>query len=830
METRFLKASVAASASAIAIFVALGVAAPALAAEPAAAAPVDDAGAITVTARKRSEDILKVPVTVTALTAETLAQKGVVQMSNLAQSTPGININDNSSGHADRSFQQIVIRGFTPSTTLATTTSMFIDGVAVASPSAIMSISDPKQIEIVKGPQSAYYGRNTFAGAINISTKDPTSEWHGSMLGMVGTRNNYRLQGSVEGPIFGDVLTFRVTGERYAKNGSWVNGAAGGGTLGDQKSTIGTATLLFKPASNFTVKLFGLMSEDRDGAPAQARIYGYDIKSSSGSVIAPSQSNCSFQGNTRGVQGQGTAVTNAYICGVAPKLAYPVSANVTNTDAIRQWLASGTNRVVSPSEGVDGYGLRRLSSHAHATAEWVINPNITASVLAGYNREVWSTLIDLDGLDTSSITSTTNPKGYWDFPYLIERKTNDWSVEGRVNYKFGALRGVVGASYLKAQQVQGGGGGFAALSTALLIPGGKAESRTTGLFFGATYDFTDKLSASVEGRYQIDWLGAFTRPAGQTIQAGYLPAGTYAGGSLLASAKYNNFAPRAIVNYQFTPQFMAYASWAKGVNPAQFNTAILATSSAIQNAAMAAGGQLSIRPEKITNYEVGVKGKTMNGALRYTAALYYAQWRDQINAISIIVADPTSATGTSFQNVAANTGNVDLYGIEGDFSFKVNDMITLDGAAAINASDIKQYRSTTVSQLTGMFDFSGKEMKNTSKYSANMGIMFRGSLPSAIDGNWFARFDWSYKSGQWSNEANILRTPDRHIFNLRGGVSKGNVTVEAFVNNLFNNHTYTSISDNYAIDNTLARFGYSSAALVGLPDLRTLGVQVKIKM
>lgn len=836
METRFLKASVATTTSALAIFLALGLAAPALAAEaaaePAAAAPVEDAGTITVTARKRSEDILKVPVTVTALTAETLAQKGVVSITSLAQSTPGININDNSSGHADRSFQQIVIRGFTPSTTLATTTSMFVDGVAVASPSAIMSISDPKQVEVVKGPQSAYYGRNTFAGAINISTKDPTGEWHGSLLGMVGTRNNYRLQGAIEGPIFGDVLTFRVTGERWAKNGSWVNGAAGGGTLGDQKSTTGTATLLFKPAPNFTMKLFGMMMEDRDGPAAQARLYAYDIKGSNGAVIAPSQANCSFQGNTVGVQGQGSAVTNPYLCGVTPNLAYPVSANVTANDAIRSWLASGANRVVSPNEGVDGYGLRRISHHAHTTAEWVINPNITATVLAGYNREVWTTLIDLDGLDTSAIASSTNPKGYWDYPFLIERKTNDWSMEGRLNYKFGRLRGVVGTSFLKAQQYQGLGGGFGPLTSALLSPGGKSESRTTGMFFGATYEATDKLSVSVEGRYQIDWLGAFARPSGQTIQAGYLGpnATTFSGGALITHAKYNNFTPRAIVNYQFNPSFMAYASWAKGVNPAQFNTGILSSTTVVQNAAIAAGGQLAIRPEKVTNYELGIKGKLMDGRLRYTAAAYYAQWKDQINAISIIINDPTSATGTSFQQVSSNTGNVDLYGVEGDFSFKVNDLITLDGAGAINASDIKQFVSTTLSQLTGMYNFSGKEMKNTSKYSANMGILLHGDLGSVADAKWFTRFDWSYKSGMWSNEANILRTPDRHIFNLRGGVSKGNVSVDVFVNNLFNNHTYTSIGDNYAIDNTFAHFGFYSAAVVGLPELRTFGLQLKVKM
>lgn len=157
-------------------------------------------------------------------------------------------------------------------------------------------------------------------------------------------------------------------------------------------------------------------------------------------------------------------------------------------------------------------------------------------------------------------------------------------------------------------------------------------------------------------------------------------------------------------------------------------------------------------------------------------------------------------------------------------------LISLDGAAAINASDIKQFKSTIVSQLTGIYDFSGKEMKNTSKYSSNFGINLGGDLSAASNARWYSRFDWNFKSGQWSNEANIVRTPDRHIFNLRGGVTRNNVTVEAFITNLFNNHTYTSIADNYTIDPSLAHLAYNSALVVGLPELRTFGLQLKIKM
>ncbi|WP_343614506.1 TonB-dependent receptor [Novosphingobium sp.] len=822
----------------LALLAVLGAAAPAFAADApnasdaASAAPKSDdkdsGGEILVTARKRSEDILKVPVTITALTSDALNQRGITSLSTLAQNTPGININDNNSGRADRSFQQIVLRGFTPSTTLATTTSMFIDGVAVASPSEILSITDPAQIDVVKGPQSAYYGRNTFAGAINVTTKEPTDQWHGSLLGMVGTRQNYRLQGAIEGPIFGDVLTFRVTGERFAKNGSWTN-AADGTKLGNQMSTVATALLVFKPAYNFKMKLFGLRSEDNDGEGAQGHIFAYNVTTPSGTIVQKSQSNCSFQGNTRGVQGQGTAITNAYICGITPALANPISANTNVTPGLAQWLANPTGRVVKPSEGVNGYGLRRISKHAHLTADWTIDEHLTASYLAGYNREVWTDLLDLDGYDSSALVSTAYPRGYFDFPYLVERKTNDWSMEGRLAYKYGRLHGVVGVSYLKAQAVQGGGGVL--FSYANPIPGGLADSKTTGIFGGLTYDVTDQLSISAEGRYQIDNLGAYAVAGGQTVaSSAYIPAGYYAGGSKLASATYRNFSPRVIANYQFTPDLMVYASWAKGVNPGMINVSVLSQTANIQQAALNAGATLAVSPEKITNYELGMKGKLFDGALRYSTALYYAKWTNQINAISIVAPDPTSATGLSFINTSANSGNVDLYGFEVEGSWKVSPLISLDGAAAINASDIKQFKSTIVSQLTGIYDFSGKEMKNTSKYSSNFGINLGGDLSAASNARWYSRFDWNFKSGQWSNEANIVRTPDRHIFNLRGGVTRNNVTVEAFITNLFNNHTYTSIADNYTIDPSLAHLAYNSALVVGLPELRTFGLQLKIKM
>lgn len=95
------------------------------------------------------------------------------------------------------------------------------------------------------------------------------------------------------------------------------------------------------------------------------------------------------------------------------------------------------------------------------------------------------------------------------------------------------------------------------------------------------------------------------------------------------------------------------------------------------------------------------------------------------------------------------------------------------------------------------------------------------------DAGWFARADYSFKSGVWSDQANLIKTQDRHLVNLRTGLSRGKASIELFVNNVFNNKAYTSIDDNWAIapGYSLARY---NAVLVGLPDLRTAGVQLKL--
>ncbi|MBF6601872.1 MAG: TonB-dependent receptor plug domain-containing protein, partial [Sphingorhabdus sp.] len=101
----------------------------ALAQETDESASAGGIGEIVVTARKRAEDVLKTPVAISAFSGEDLSKQSLASVTDLAVSTPSMNLNSNNSGRNDRSFQQVIIRGFVPSNAQNPTTSTFIDGV-----------------------------------------------------------------------------------------------------------------------------------------------------------------------------------------------------------------------------------------------------------------------------------------------------------------------------------------------------------------------------------------------------------------------------------------------------------------------------------------------------------------------------------------------------------------------------------------------------------------------------------------------------------------------------------------------------------------------------
>lgn len=809
-------------------FICILLAGSSLATMPSAAMAADDQAVtaseiLVTTARKKEESVLDTPIAITGMTGEELSEKGVTTFGDLAQQTPGFSMNNNYSGRADRSYAQLIIRGFTSSSPSVSTASMFIDGVPVSSATAISSINNPARVEILKGPQPAYFGRQAFAGAINVVNREPGDELAGKVEATLGTRNNYEIYGEIEAPIIEDVLGIRLTGDKWSKDGGYTN-SYNGSTFGDQSSESYSAFVTFTPTESLKIRGFGMYSHDDDGPAASTIVSAYTVTGTDGSTVIPGQSNCTLTGYTKTVQGTGTTIQNPWFCGVAPKLGHSLSAN-TNVDAtVQDYLDASKSKSFMGDDMIDHFGLVRNFYHGHLNVDYDIGDSgLTLSSLTGFNHEEWGTLLDSDNMGSEVLAGGSAQRGFFDYTYLAETQNKDFSQELRLSYDSGPLNAMLGASYLKASSQAAGGGGAIPAASAVFKRRGKTENETKGIFGELSYSFDSGLSLSAEGRVQWDTLSSYAGEGGVTVtNSEVLPAGFYEDGSQLLKKTYVNFMPRAIISYNFPgSDLMAYASWSKAVNPGAFNSSFLTYTQDAVDAAIAAGVRVEVKPEKVTNYEVGLKGTALNGAMTFSSALYYAQWRDQINTIAV-------ASGTQLLAATANTGSVNLWGLELEGNLKVNDIVTLSAGGAISDTNIQEYSYPLTSQLTGVWDFSGNEMPNTSKYSAVASINLEDALSSTSDATWFMRADYSFKSGVYSNAANVTRAPNRSQVNLRGGVSFGKARIEAFVKNVFDNKQYVSVYDNYVITGNYAYFGYNSALAVGFPERRTAGVKVSV--
>ncbi|WP_397597813.1 TonB-dependent receptor [Sphingorhabdus sp.] len=176
---------------------------------------------IIVTATLRAMDVQDIPLAVTAVAPEALERQGVNDIKNLASISPSINIQ---SSQTETQGTSIKVRGVGTTgnnTGLESSVGVFIDGVYQSRPGvALGDLVDIERLEILRGPQGTLFGRNTSAGALNVSTKRPSlSEVEGFANASYGNYNFMNLQAGVSVPITTDVAGLRVSGTWRKRDG-----------------------------------------------------------------------------------------------------------------------------------------------------------------------------------------------------------------------------------------------------------------------------------------------------------------------------------------------------------------------------------------------------------------------------------------------------------------------------------------------------------------------------------------------------------------------------------------------------------------------------------
>jgi iron complex outermembrane receptor protein len=237
-----------------------------------AAAATQDAGDIVVTARKREETLLDVPIAATAITGTVLENRGISSVREAAALTPGLNINSDGAG---RAFVAIRGVGVTLVQTVQPGVGLFIDGVYQPNTSYLNNpLLDVERIEVLRGPQGTLYGKNTLGGAINVITRQPGNELEARLIGSyAGPDDSWLLSGSIGGPIIEDVLAVRVAGSHRQQDGFLRNTVIGGDANPFNTDSI-NATIRFTPGTSTRLTIKGAYDWVKGVNTPYARVTG----------------------------------------------------------------------------------------------------------------------------------------------------------------------------------------------------------------------------------------------------------------------------------------------------------------------------------------------------------------------------------------------------------------------------------------------------------------------------------------------------------------------------------------------------------------------------
>ncbi|MEX1252113.1 MAG: TonB-dependent receptor plug domain-containing protein [Hyphomonas sp.] len=421
---------------------------------PAIAQEVEDEGelkqdTIIVSARKKEESLLEAPVAVSAFDSSAIENLQLESVDDIARFTPGLSF----SKAFGRSTERPVIRG--QSNVLAgvqfgveSGTAYFIDGVYYSGSIQNLDPNDLQRVEVIKGPQSALYGRNTYAGAINFITRGGADEYEGSGKVRYGTNGTREYSASLAGPLLPG-LTGRLSVRDYEYGGEHRNLVTE--ELVGQESTFSLSGVLdWKPVESFDSRLRVNFTEDRDGA------LPLFLQTAEQNNCLPGYRSQAFWSRS------GSTNRNQYYCGVIapqpvqlntgpdadgiPNLIPGVPINATNVFLPRAYgLTDGT-----AFDGIarDLYVVSSISTLRFGDTGWEMG------LLAGYSDEHLKTGYDSDHSPVNFFLFGPAAEPF--FANTNRKDIEDYSAEFQLRSPQDArLRGMIGL-YLYDQLINEG--------------------------------------------------------------------------------------------------------------------------------------------------------------------------------------------------------------------------------------------------------------------------------------------------------------------------------------------------------------------------------------
>jgi iron complex outermembrane receptor protein len=749
-------------------------------AQPAAAAPTEGLAEVVVTARKTSEKLITAPLSITALSAKDLAAADITDYEGLQNFAPGFKFINQSVNRNDRGYTSFIMRGMNPGTPVSTEAgvSVFLDGVPLAG-GYIDGLDDVQQVEVLKGPQSAYFGRSTFSGAVNFITKTPSFQPEAKVDVQYESFNTYDLNAEVQGGLIKDVLAGRVAIRDYHTDGQYTNPEAPGGKLGEQQTYSGTGELYFTPTANFNMKIYGKYFHDDDGPAATA-------------YLQPGQYNC----------GLGTAATTGvnyvngknYFCGNVPK--FNQSSLGINTQIAPAMLAALNGQIPAYYVTGEGFSIGRIESGDtqnalglirngytfHSTAHYQFDNGFALDANVGYDKDNYQFMVDASA---NNLLGTVNPSyagpnstsvpGDLPYYYTFAHGVNeDVDASGEIRLtspRDQRIRGMIGFSYYfqdtRASTL------LATNSLYINAYGDNAAiNKTPAIFGNITVDILHNLNLSFDGREQYDYVQSVTF----SNNASY-------------SATFASFSPRVILSYYPMPNTTLYASWSQGTRPGEFNSGLFADSAAEQKEILAAAPiQLAVPEEHVTMYEIGGKARFLDNRAEILAAVYYGDWTGRHIEDKVYFPDPSTPSVLDNQLFTIAGGEVLLQGVELEGRFQVTPQFLVEGNFDYAGTNIRKDYCADCINIEGTPYVQGTSLPGYPTTSGTLAGTYTQPIWNGHDG--FLRLEWVYTGVDYVDDTNVARLAPHSELNLHLGYDAGRYRIELFGTNITNTQYY----------------------------------------
>ncbi len=769
---------------------------------------VVEIGEITVTARQRTENLKDVPAAVSVLTSSTLRSAGVSRADDIVALTPGVSMVN---GSAEQGDSQVNIRGLNGARDADPSFAFVIDGIQMTNPAAFnREFTNLRQIEAVKGPQGAIYGRNATAGAIIVTTELPSDHVTGMVQASAGNLGSYTAKFSLSGPL-SDKVRGTLSGDFRNTDGQYRNSLF--------KNQIGLDAYR---GGNINARVVVDIDADTN----------LDVKARYGQLRA------------------GSINFNA-------AFALPALASVTSTPAFYENVNAHNFVYQNNVEDVNwqtAYELSAKLEHDFGWAKftgWGLYSNIKNDLIAdgtsasfGFFNAAPSCVSSTAALSAQGVTLPSpqflapTPGGSFFGPYTPtacdgyqyqRRNQQDASVELRLTSPSGGrLRWLAGVYYLHIDRDVGVStgidSGVGAPPRSLYVPSGQPYATEQllsdnfrsdiGAVFGQVqYDVVSNVEASVALRYDVERrhdhnlvpTNALTQyidyngppytggaPLNPALDPTLNPAGVHD-----QSKTFSQVQPKVGLRWTIDPQWTVYGDWGIGFKSGGFNNAgSQATINAFINPARTNAGfapvsiQDSYKKELNSEFEAGLKGRLLDGRLTLDLAAYD-------NTVKNMQFFEFYVGPFGLLRVVSNIDRVRLRGVEAGGQWRATDNLTLSASGAYTHSriDRNSVRPDTV----------GNESPYTPKYTWNLAAQYDRPLGNdltfhgrvdvrGVGETWFhvvqaqdnpTVFEFAYGALGRANYT-LARRSAYTTVDLRVGLEYRNLTITAYGQNIGN--------------------------------------------